>query len=276
MSQAKLRKWLIGEFSFKRFVKSILFVLFFVLMFTYSFTDKMIFYPPAASYDEGSGIVRIDTGDGEMIAAMYFESPESGYTILFSHGNAEDIGQNREFFELLSECGFSVLAYDYRGYGLSDGRASEKHTYQDIEAAYDYLTGTLKVSGDSIIVLGRSVGAGPSLYLATKEKFAGLILESPFTSAFRIVTRVRILPFDKFDNLSRIKKVDCPVLVMHGEADNIVPTWHGKKVYEAANQPKMNLWVEGAGHNDLFWKAGDRYLETLEKFVSLIEGQRPE
>lgn len=276
MKKTILRKLLIGEFSFKRFLRSLLFVVLCVLMFTFSCTDKMIFHPPKGGYDDGAGIIRIDTGAGEMIAAMYYESSESAYTILFSHGNAEDIGQNRVFFEMLRDNGFSVLAYDYRGYGQSDGSPSEKNTYEDIEAAYGYLTGRLKISPDSIIVLGRSVGAGPSLYLATKEKFAGLILESPFTSAFRIVTRVGILPFDKFDNLSRIAKVDCPVLVMHGEADNIVLAWHGKKIYETAKPPKMQLWVEGASHNDLLWKAGDRYWEAMEKFVSLIEQQSSE
>lgn len=276
MKKTIIRKLLIGEFSFKRFVRSLLFVLLCVLMFTFSCTDKIIFHPPTDIYDDLGDIVRIDTGAGEKIAAMYFENSEAVYTILFSHGNAEDIGQNRFFFEMLRDHGFSVLAYDYRGYGLSDGRASEKNTYEDIEAAYGYLRGELKVSPDNIIVYGRSVGAGPSLYLATKEKFAGLILESPFTSVFRVVTRIGILPFDKFDNLSRIRKVDCAVLVMHGEADSIVPSWHGKKVYETANEPKMHFWVEGAGHNELLWKAGDRYWETMEKFESLVEQQRAE
>ena len=108
------------------------------------------------------------------------------------------------------------------------------------------------------------------MYLATKEKFAGLILEGPFTSAFRVVTRKKILPFDKFDNLARIDKVECPLLIMAGEADDIVPSWHGKKLFEKANDPKMSLWVEGAGHNDLLWVAGEKYWVALGEFEGIV------
>jgi fermentation-respiration switch protein FrsA (DUF1100 family) len=260
---------LVWQFSFRRWVRLFLFVLAGVVMFSLSCADRMIFYPPAAGYVDGGGVIKIDVTDNEKIAAMYFENADAYYTILFSHGNAEDIGNNVEFFEMLKGHGFSVLAYDYRGYGHSDGRPSEKNSYKDIEAAYGYLTGDLNVSPERVIVYGRSVGAGPSVYLATQEKFAGLILESPFTSAFRVVTGRKILPFDKFDNLGRIERIDCALLIMGGEADNVVPVKHGKKLYDKANEPKMSLWVEGAGHNDFMWVAGQQYWRALEEFEKL-------
>ena len=267
---SKLKKILLGEFTAKRVLKSFVFVLLVVLMFSQLSVNRMIFYPPAAGYEDGPDVIKIETAGGEKIAAMYFENEKAHFTILFTHGNAEDIGNNVEFFEMLTGHGFSVLAYDYRGYGHSEGRASVKNAYEDIEAAYKYLTEKLKVEPGRIIVYGRSVGASPSVYLATKEKFAGLILESPFTSVFRVVTRIRILPFDKFDNLARIGKVDRPLLIMAGQADDIVPAWHGKKLYDKANKPKMSLWVKGASHNNFLWVAGEQYWRALEEFEEMV------
>jgi hypothetical protein len=267
----KWKKILIGEFSVKRLISSFVLIILVLLMFSFSCVDRMIFFPPTPGYADDDSLIRIESAPGNNIAAMYFPNDRAEYTILFSHGNAEDIGTNDQFFGMLVAHGFAVLAYDYRGYGHSQGKTSEKTTYQDIAAAYKYLTDTLKVPPGRIIVHGRSVGSAPSLYLATKEKFAGLIMEGPFTSAFRVVTRKRILPFDKFDNLARIDKIDCPLLIMAGEADNIVPSWHGKKLYEKANDPKMSLWVEGAGHNNFLWIAGQQYWDTLEEFENMIK-----
>ena len=96
-------------------------------------------------------------------------------------------------------------------------------------------------------------------------------MESCFTSAFRVVVPIPILPFDKFRNLDKIKKVNCPVLVMHGKADEVVPFSHGQKLFAAAGEPKRYLWVDEAGHNDFIWVAGDRYSSTLREFAGLIK-----
>lgn len=244
-----------------------------LVIFVCSCADKMIFHPPQASYTPDDGIVRIPVTAKEQIAAMYRPADANSFVLLFSHGNAEDIGQNEEFFELANQAGFGVFAYDYRGYGLSDGRAGEKKTYQDITAAYRYLTETLSIPPQRIIILGRSVGSGPSVWLATQNPAAGLILESPFVSAFRVVTKYKILPFDPYNNLARIKKVQCPVLIIQGKEDEVVGFWHGPKLYEAANEPKMNYWVEGAGHNDLLWVAGEEYWRSLKEFTLIISRQ---
>jgi fermentation-respiration switch protein FrsA (DUF1100 family) len=202
---------------------------------------------------------------------MYRPADPNSFVLLFSHGNAEDIGHNEDFFELANQAGFGVFAYDYRGYGLSDGKPGEKNTYQDITAAYNYLTGTLTIPPERIIILGRSVGSGPSVWLATQKPAAGLILESPFVSTFRVVTHYTILPFDPYNNLSRIKNVRCPVLIIQGKEDEVVGFWHGPKLYEAANEPKMNYWVEDAGHNDLLWVAGEEYWRTLQQFTKMLQ-----
>ena len=244
-----------------------------LVIFSCSCADKMIFHPSHASYATDDGIVRIPVTAKEQIAAMYRPADPNSFVLLFSHGNEEDIGQNEEFFELANQNGFGILAYDYRGYGLSDGRAGEKNTYQDISAAYRYLTETLSIPPQRIIILGQSVGSGPSVWLATQKPAAGLILESPFVSAFRVVTKYKILPFDPYNNLARIKKVQCPVLIIHGKQDKIVFFWHGLALYEAANEPKMNYWVEDASHNDVLRVAGEKYWAKLNEFTKILKSE---
>ena len=167
--------------------------------------------------------------------------------------------------------GFAVFSYDYQGYGTSGGKPTVSKSYQDIDAAYAYLTEDLAVSPNQIIVYGRSVGGGPSVDLATRQPVAGLILESTFVSAFRALTQVPIYPFDKFENLAKLKRVTCPVLVMHGSEDEVVPFWQGQALFAAAKDPKRSLWVEGAGHNEVMWIAGDRYFAALQEFEQLLK-----
>jgi abhydrolase domain-containing protein 17 len=116
---------------------------------------------------------------------------------------------------------------------------SEKNAYQDIESAYHYLTEKLDISADKIIAYGRSVGGGSAVNLAVNHPLAGLILESSFTSAFRVVIPFPILPFDKFPNLQKITKINIPILIIHGTDDQVIPLKHGKKLFEAANDPKL-------------------------------------
>ncbi len=273
MKKETLKKVLVGRFSWRRLLSSTAIIVLAVIVFTLSCADEIIFHPPRPGYTDDADVIKLKTADGKMISAMYFARPGAEFTILFSHGNAEDIGHNREFFRLLNEWGFSVFAYDYHGYGTSQGRPSEKNVYMDIDAAWRYLVDDLATEPNRIIALGRSVGSGPAVYLATRTKPAGLILESPLTSVFRVVTRIGILPFDKFDNIAKITRVHCPVLIIGGQADKIVGIRHGKALYEKANEPKQHLWIPGAGHNDLLWVAGDRYREALDEFVRLIRHQ---
>jgi fermentation-respiration switch protein FrsA (DUF1100 family) len=110
--------------------------------------------------------------------------------------------------------------------------------------------------------------------LAARKPLAGLIMESAFTTAFQVVLPIPVLPFDKFRNIDKIKRVNCPVLVMHGKADEVVPFSHGQKLFAAAPEPKLSFWVEEASHNDLMWVAGERYAEILREFAELIESSQ--
>lgn len=178
--------------------------------------------------------------------------------------------------QYLHKNGFSVFAYDYRGYGTSQGKPSERHAYRDMETVYNYLIQQLGVPAQKIIAFGRSVGGGSAVDLAAHQPLAGLIMESSFTSAFRVVVPFPLLPFDKFPNLNKIKKVKCPVLIMHGKADEVIPFQHGQKLFSAANEPKLSLWVDEASHNDLMWVAGDQYAAVLRRFAQLLGQSHPQ
>ena len=244
-----------------------------ILLIVICFAERMIFFPQPAAYSDDSQLIRIETPGGERICAVHLQNPDAEFTVLVSHGNAEDIGTGMDILEAFVRRGYSVFAYDYRGYGLSEGRPSEKNTYGDIEAAYGYLVNELKVPPERIIVLGRSIGGGPSTYLAVRKPVAALIMESSFVSAFRVSTVVGLLPFDKYNNISRIDKINCPLLVIHGADDSIVAPWHSRKLLEKAKEPKLHLWVEGAGHNDLNWVAGETYWQAMRDLTEVIKNR---
>jgi fermentation-respiration switch protein FrsA (DUF1100 family) len=235
-------------------------------------SDRYIFLPHPSSYRDTSEFLKIKVADGSQITALYLPNPSAKFTLLLSHGNSEDLGDDRDWYEDLRSAGFSVFAYDYEGYGTSEGRPNEARTYQDEAAAYSYLIHTLKTPSNRVIVFGQSLGSGPATYIAAREPVAGLILQSPFTSTFRVVTRIAILPFDKFPNYKSIRNVHCPVLIIHGTADSVVAFWHGRELYRLANEPKRYLWIDGGNHNDLEDIAGDRYIETIQTFAASLLG----
>lgn len=267
MDKKTIRRLLIGDFSGQRLINSLLFIYAFLCFYAFFLTDRQIFQPQTKTYQDSPDILKLTSRPGVQISAVYLPNPKAVYTILYSHGNAEDLGDIKPLLATLGDLGFSVFAYDYQGYGTSQGNPSESGAYRDIEAAYNYLTQKLGVPPQRMIIYGRSVGGGPAVDLASRKPVAGLIVESTFISAFRTVTVVPIVPFDKFANLDKIKGVRCPVLVMHGKADGVVPFWQGERLFEAANEPKFSLWVDGAGHDDFVEVAAARYGESLRGFV---------
>lgn len=269
-NRKNIKHLLFGEFSVKRLLRSIIFIYAFLCFYAVFFSERMIFQPPAASYQDTSKIIKVSSANGMKISAVYFPNPQAKYTILYSHGNAEDLGNISSVLRQIRDSGFAVFAYDYQGYGTSQGTTSEYNVYRDIEAAYGYLTEQLRVPPKQIIVYGRSVGGGPAVDFASRQSVGALVVESSFVSAFRVLTRIPLLPFDKFVNIDKIGKVRAPVLVIHGKADEVVPFWHGEQLFAAAKQPKFNFWVNRAGHNDLMEVAGDRYATTLRDFAKML------
>jgi len=240
-----------------------------------SVADSIIFQPPSPGYRDDVSVLKVTSADGARISAKYLSNPKATFTLLFSHGNAEDIGYDTPFLEAVHDAGFAVFAYDYQGYGTSEGKPSEQHVYEDSEAAYNYLVNNLHIPPARIIAWGRSLGAAAAVDLAARRPVAGLIMESAFTSAFRVLTRFSVLPFDKFPNLAKIGKVHRPVLVIHGKRDGIISFYHGQTLFAAANQPKLSYWVERAGHNNLALIAGSQYFEALRNFSVLVNHSNP-
>jgi abhydrolase domain-containing protein 17 len=240
-------------------------------VYAYWFTDQQIFLP---QYAENQPLprppLRLMTRDREEITAIHVPNPQAKYTILYSHGNAVTLGDVYPELVDFQSWGFSVFSYDYRGYGLSAGKPSVAKAYADADAAYDYLVNTLKVSPDRIIIFGRSVGSGPSTYLASRHPIAGLILESAFTSTFRVVVPIKILPFDKFPNQERLAQIRRPILVIHGTQDQVIPFSHGQVLYQTAHDPKTFLQIDGADHNDVSLVGGDRYRQAIQDFAQKL------
>lgn len=229
--------------------------------------DGLIFPAPLSSYQDDESIIKLRASDGETISAYHLPAEDPDRLLLYSHGNGEDIGTARPFLELFTRAGISVLAYDYPGYGTSSGRPSEAGSYAAIEAAYRHATETLGYRPEQITLYGRSLGSGPSSWLAEREPVAGLIFDGAFTSTFRVLTGHRLIPWDKFDNYARWPKIECPILIIHGTLDRTVPFSHALKNWNAVQGPKHRLFVEGAHHGNVVELAGRDYWDTVLTFI---------
>lgn len=213
------------------------------------------------------------------------DAPPRVFTILFSHANAEEIGR---IINSIKEFGITlkvnVLCYEYSGYGQATGKASEENTYEDIHDAYKFLIKKKKISDENIIVFGRSLGTGPSLYLAEKcamenRPLGGVILQSAFTSIYRIALPLRFdLPGDMYNNLSRIANIKAPLFLIHGVKDELIPIQHSQELFlrcpvEYRHKPH---WVEDAGHNNIenILKEEGNYYMIFEEFLDLLNARR--
>ncbi|KAL0395733.1 UNVERIFIED_CONTAM: Alpha/beta hydrolase domain-containing protein 17C [Sesamum calycinum] len=184
---------------------------------------------------ENVEIMRLPTRRGTEIVAMYVRHPMASSTLLYSHGNAADLGQMYELFiELSIHLRVNLLGYDYSGYGQSSGKPSEQNTYADIEAAFKCLEENYGTKQEDVILYGQSVGSGPTLDLATRlPRLRAIVLHSPILSGVRVMYSVkRTYWFDIYKNIDKIPLVNCPVLIIHGTADEVVDFSHGKQLWE--------------------------------------------
>ncbi len=266
-----IKKLFVGDMTWKRMLRSVLAV----IVLTYLglvllgcfYANSMMFPVPDVSYSENDKYVKIVLPDGTKIATHIHSIEKPSWYIIYSHGNAVDLGIMESYLKMMSKIfNCSVISYDYPGYGISEGTPSENSVLTAADATYAYLKSN-GVKDSQIIIWGRSIGSGPAVQLAYKNPVAGLILESPFKSAFTVVTRIPILPFDKFKNISVIDKINCPVLIIHGKKDRVIPFYHGEAVFNAASDPKFKFWLDEAGHNDVACVGGQKYWETIKDFL---------
>lgn len=220
---------------------------------------RMAFFPTRswdfeASWIEGAREVAFFAADGVSLSAVWVPAKQSKGVILYCHGNAGNLSHRLPMAERWrDEFGWSVFLFDYRGYGKSQGKPSEKGILLDARAAFEEAR---KLGGSDPAVAGRSLGTVPAIRLAAEERVRGLILDSPLCSAAEMAREVlpipgveRVLTL-KLDNLKWIGRVRCPVLVLHGERDTIIPLRQGRRIFEAAPDPRQMLVLPRMGHND--------------------------
>ncbi|KAM0940817.1 putative serine aminopeptidase, S33, alpha/Beta hydrolase [Dioscorea sansibarensis] len=221
---------------------------------------------------ENVEVMTLPTRRGTEIVAIYVRNPMATSTLLYSHGNAADLGQMYELFlELSIHLRVNLLGYDYSGYGRSSGKPSEQNTYADIEAAFKCLEENFGAKEEEIILYGQSVGSGPTLELAARlPRLRAVVLHSPILSGLRVMYPVkRSYWFDIYKNVDKIPLVNCPVLVIHGTSDEVVDCSHGKQLWELCKEKYEPLWLKGGNHCDL--ELFPEYIRHLKKFISTVE-----
>ena len=235
------------------------------------YAEKILFpvpMPPACVAEQVDFFVTTKSGTKIACVRRTPTEPGDGPVILYSHGNGEDLGHLLPFLDEICQKGFEIVAYDYPGYGVSEGKPSESGCYEAIDATYQYLVNDMEIDPTRIVVWGRSLGTGPSCYLAAHSSVGGLLLETPFLSAFRTITEIPVLPWDRFRNKERLSSIKCPSLVVHGELDEVIPFRHGKKVHQGLPEPKSFLKISNASHNDFRQIGGSAYESAIYDFLT--------
>jgi len=244
-----------------KIISNILFVYLIVLVLMFSFQRDFIYFPqPEIESPEFYGLnnfeeTRLPNNEGVEGKAWHNDFKERETTILYFHGNAETLSNNVDLYKKLDAAGLGVFAVTYRGYGGSEGKPSETGNYIDAEAAIKTISRDIDPS--KLVVVGRSLGTGIAVDLAAKHDLGGVVLISPFTSLADIGAKqfpfipARYLLLDRYDSLQKIAKVDEKLRIVHGSKDNLVPIALGKELYNAANEPKEFITLEGVGHNDV-------------------------
>ena len=210
--------------------------------------------------------------DGTRLHGWFVPATSPRGTLLFSHGNAGNIGHRLDSIRQFHSLGLNVLIYDYRGFGASEGKPTEAGTYLDVKAAWDYLLEERMIAAQEIIIFGRSLGAAMATELASQNRSAAVILESAFTSVPDMAASiypwlpVRLLSRYQYNNLEKVSLISSPLLVIHSRADEIVPYVHAERLFAAANEPKQFLELSG-GHNDGNHVSHDVYMQTLRRFL---------
>lgn len=230
-------------------------------------SSGMIFPRPPVGYALGPEYLTLTAPDGTKLAARHWANPTAKYTLIYLHGNYQELGGLAEYMPTFVKAGYAVFAFDYRGYGLSEGESTEASLYADTQLAYDYVRTRLGVSPERIIIYGYSLGGGPAIELTRKQPVAGLVIQGAFVSAYRVMTNIPLFPGDKFRNLAKIREVRCPVMVIHGTEDGTVPFWHGERLFEAIRSRKASLFITGGHHGGLAEFAGARYWDELKRFT---------
>ena len=276
----KARRWLVPTVG--------LLVIAFML---YRFEHSQVYHPTRDAESTPDDVGRpaeeigLNTSDGLRLHAWFFAaekaSPRARFVMLFCHGNGGNLTSRPGYYRAILETGVSLLTFDYRGYGRSDGQPSEAGTYTDAATAYQWLR-TRGFAPEHILVWGESLGGGIASQLAATERVGGLVLQSTFTSIPDIGAElfpwlpVKLISRIKYDTLSRLPEIPCPVVVMHSRADTTIGFHHGERNFAVARETKAFVEI-GGDHNDALLANRAAYVAGAERVVQLAitaEGKR--
>ena len=213
------------------------------------------------------------TKRNQSIPVVFLKNIHARFTVIYSHGNSTDLGLVlNSLIDLCLQLKVNILVYEYTGYGLSTGKASEKNLYSDIETAYEYLK-KQNVHWSTVILYGQSLGSGPTCDLASKHPVGGVILHSPIASGLHLFSNMLLKTpkYDLFPNVNKVPYIKCPVFIIHGTQDDVVPVRHGEWLTELLHFSWPPWWVSGSGHNNIETNRRKEYLCKLKEFIQAIE-----
>jgi len=249
------------------------------------FEKRLIYFPMSALEATPAGLglahqeLELRAEDGVRLHGWFLPVKGSQGSVLVCHGNGGNISHRLDRAMLIqSRLGRDVLLFDYRGYGRSEGSPDEPGTYRDARAAYRWLREHGQ-GPERIVIFGESLGSAVALELALGSPARALVLESPFTSIPEMARAVYpFLPVwplvrTRYDNLGKIGRLRLPLLVLHGDRDDVVPFSQGRRVFEAAPEPKRFFAIPGATHNDTYFVGGEAYWRAIADF---LEGTKPQ
>ena len=242
------------------------------------FPTKEIIYTPGQAGLENEEVFFL-TEDGMQLHGWYVPG-KTDLTWLWFHGNGGNISHRVDEVALIHDrLGVNQFIFDYRGYGMSEGRPTEQGTYRDARAALEYLRARHGVAADRIVYFGRSLGSAIAVDLAASQPPLAMVLVSPFASVGDMARlTIPFLPMhwlvrNRYDSLATIGRVDRPLLILHGDQDETVPLSQGRKLFDAANAPKQFRLLAGAGHNDTYSSGGAAYWDALAEFTAGLADQ---
>lgn len=249
-----------------------------ILLVVYFLQSSMVYHPfstiTATPADLGYQFedVYFETEDDVQLHGWFIPSDSTGLTVLYFHGNAGNISGRLETIQLLHRMGLNLFIFDYRGFGQSKGIPTEEGTYRDAKAAWNYLRSERGIAESEIVIMGRSLGGSVGAWLAARKNPAASIIETTFTSAADLGAELYpwlpvrwIIKYD-YNTLENIQKINSPIFMSHSRADQVVPYHHSKTLFEAANEPKIFLELEGT-HGSGFLETGAKYRNELQSFL---------
>ncbi len=258
-----------------------------VMLLVFLFQPRLIYFPQVerehTTTPRAAGLdfedVALHTADGIKLHGWWVPARDTRGTVLLMHGNAGNISHRLGYLTMFNRLGYSVLLFDYRGYGKSGGSPGEEGTYLDAEAAWQHLTEARNLKSQDIVIVGESLGGGVATWLAHKYPPRALVLASTFTSVPDMGAQVypwlpvRLLARIVYDNIARIREIQVPVMIAHSRGDDIIPFAHGQALFAAAREPKQFLELAG-GHNEGFLFARDEWIAAVGAFLDRVGAKK--